>query len=159
MGLIAAAVNAATGVLADTYRDYFYCDALKEDVLLAKARKRAGGGSDNIISNGSILAVADGQCAIVVEQGKIAELCAEPGEYVYDNASEPSLFYGSLSANIKQTFANLGKRISFGGKAASSVSKKTTFVVAGENAGSKLQKAQTLGIPVLTEQEFLEMLQ
>ena len=118
MGLIAAAVNAATGVLADTYRDYFYCDALKEDVLLAKARKRAGGGSDNIISNGSILAVADGQCAIVVEQGKIAELCAEPGEYVYDNASEPSLFYGKLSANIKQTFANLGKRIAFGGKAA-----------------------------------------
>ena len=118
MGLIAAALSAATGVLSDTYRDYFYCDALSEDVLLAKARKRAGGGTDNIISNGSILAVADGQCAIVVEQGKVAELCAEPGEYVYDNTTEPSLFYGNLSANIKQTFANLGRRIAFGGSPA-----------------------------------------
>ena len=47
----------------------------------------------------------------------------------------------------------------FGGKTASSVSKKTSFVVVGENAGSKERKARELGIPILTEDEFLEMIQ
>lgn len=135
MGLISAALGAASGVLSDTWRDYFYSEAIPEQVLLTKARKRAGGGSENIISNGSILAVADGQCAIIVEQGKIAELCAQPGEYAYDNATEPSLFYGDLSANIKQTFLNFGKRFSFGGAAATD--QRVYFVNTRELMGNK----------------------
>ena len=135
MGLISAALSAASGVLSDTWRDYFYCEALPQEVLLAKGRKRAGKGSENIISNGSILAVADGQCAIIVEQGKVAELCAQPGEYVYDNATEPSLFYGDLGENIKQTFANFGRRFSFGGSAAKD--QRVYFVNTRELMGNK----------------------
>ena len=124
MGILQAGVGAASSVLADSWRDYFYCDAIPADTLAVKGVKRAGRGSsntkgnDNIISNGSIIAVADGQCMILVDQGKVTEICAEPGEFVYDVSTEPSLFYGSLSSNIKETFKKIGKRISFGGDAA-----------------------------------------
>ncbi|WP_029323981.1 SPFH domain-containing protein [Butyrivibrio sp. AE3004] len=121
MGILQAGIGAASSVLADSWREYFYCDAMPADTLAVKASKRTGKGSsntkgnDNIISNGSILAVADGQCMIIVDQGKVTEICAEPGEFVYDVSTEPSLFYGSLSENIKETFKKIGKRISFGG--------------------------------------------
>ncbi len=120
MGLISAITEAARGALADSWREYFYCEALAADVLLTKGAKRANKGSnkqgnDNIISNGSIIAVADGQCMLIVEQGKVVELCAEPGEFVWDNSTEPSIFYGSLGDNIKKTFSQIGKRFTFGG--------------------------------------------
>ncbi|WP_044914073.1 SPFH domain-containing protein [Butyrivibrio sp. WCE2006] len=124
MGILKAGIGAASSVLSDSWRDYFYCDAMPSDTLAIKAAKRTGKGSsntkgnDNIISNGSIIAVADGQCMIIVDQGKVTEVCAEPGEFVYDVSTEPSLFYGSLSDNIKETFKKIGKRISFGGDAA-----------------------------------------
>ncbi|WP_026526091.1 SPFH domain-containing protein [Butyrivibrio sp. VCD2006] len=124
MGILQAGVGAASSVLADSWRDYFYCDSIPADTLAVKGVKRTGRGSsntkgnDNIISNGSIIAVADGQCMILVDQGKVTEICAEPGEFVYDVSTEPSLFYGSLSSNIKETFKKIGKRISFGGDAA-----------------------------------------
>ena len=63
---------------------------------------------------------------------------------------------GTLTMYTRQEASKLVEER--GGKAASSVSKKTTYVVAGENAGSKLAKAQELGIPVLTEEEFATML-
>lgn len=121
MGILKAGIGAASSVLADSWRDYFFCDALPADTLAIKASKRAGKGSsntkgnDNIISNGSIIAVADGQCMLIVDQGKVTEICAEPGEFVYDISTEPSLFYGDLSDNIKETFKKIGKRIGFGG--------------------------------------------
>lgn len=121
MGLISAAMGAASSALADSWREYFYCESLNADVLVVKGSKRKGKsssntkGSDNIISNGSIIAVADGQCMLIVDQGKVVELCAEPGEFVYDESTEPSIFYGNLGDNIKNTFAQIGRRLSFGG--------------------------------------------
>ena len=61
-------------------------------------------GSENIITDGSGIAVADGQCMIIVENGKVKEVCAEPGEYTYDNSAEPSVFSGSLGEGIRNTF-------------------------------------------------------
>ena len=123
MGLIKAATGAMGGVLADQWREFFYCDALPETVLVTKGRKRTSGrssntkGSDNIVSNGSVIAVADGQCMMIVEQGKVVEVCAEQGEFTYDSSTEPSILYGNLGENIKAVFANLGKRFTFGGEA------------------------------------------
>lgn len=124
MGLLKAGAGALGGVLADQWREYFYCDALESDVLVTKGVKRTSKrssntkGNENIISNGSIVAVADGQCMIIVEQGKIAELCAEPGEFVYDSSTEPTIMYGGLSMeNIKKSFSEIGKRFTFGGEA------------------------------------------
>ena len=123
MGLIKAALGAAGGVLADQWKEYFYCEALPADVLAVKGKKRTGSrssntkGSDNIISNGSVIAVASGQCMMIVEQGKVVDICAEPGEYTYDTSTEPSIFCGDLGKNIKAVFANIGKRFTFGGEA------------------------------------------
>ncbi len=123
MGLIKAALGAAGGVMADQWLEYFYCNSLPENVMAVKGQKRSSGrssntrGSDNIISNGSVIAVADGQCMVIVDQGKVTEFCAEPGEFKYDASTEPSLFYGKLGKNILDTFKNIGKRFTFGGEA------------------------------------------
>ena len=120
MGLISATLSSVSGVAKDQWKEYFYCDALPDDVLAVKGAKRSSfmgnKGNDNVISNGSVIAVADGQCMIIVDQGKVVDLCAEPGEYIYDMSSEPSLFYGDLSSSIKEVFQNIGKRITFGGE-------------------------------------------
>ena len=123
MGLIKAALGAAGGVLGDQWKEYFYCDALADDVLAVKGKKKVTGrssnksGEDNIISTGSVIAVADGQCMLIVEQGKIVEVCAEPGEFVFDSSTEPTIFSGNLGESISATFKNIGKRFTFGGVA------------------------------------------
>ena len=121
MGLIKAGMEALGSALADQWREFFYCEAMGKDVMVQKGRKRTGSrssntkGSDNIISNGSVIAVADGQCMIIVEQGKVVEVCAEPGEFQYDASTEPSVFTGNLEESIRDTFETIGKRFTFGG--------------------------------------------
>ena len=121
MGLIKAISGAVGGVLADQWKEFFYCEALSADVLVRKGSKRITGrssntkGSDNIISNGSGIAVADGQCMLIVEQGRIVEVCAEPGEYTFDSSSEPSIFTGDLGMSIMDSFQTILGRIGYGG--------------------------------------------
>ena len=122
MGLIQAAAGSIGGVLADQWKEFFYCEAMDVNVLAVKGRKRDDKrssntkGTDNIISNGSVIAVADGQAMIIVDQGKVVEFCAQPGQFVYDTSTEPSIFSGNLGKSILQTFANVGKRFAFGGQ-------------------------------------------
>ena len=122
MGLIKAALGAAGGVMADQWKEYFYCESIPENVMAVKGLHRVSGrssnykGSENIISNGSVVAVADGQCMIIVDQGKVTELCAKPGEFVYDSSTEPSIFSGQLGTSILDTFKTIGKRFTFGGE-------------------------------------------
>ena len=123
MGLIKALGAAVSTTLADQWKEFFYCDAMDSDVLVTKGIKRTGEkssntkGNDNVISNGSGIAVADGQCMIIVEQGKVVEVCAEAGQYTYDTSTEPSIFAGSLGQSIIDTFKTIGKRFTFGGDA------------------------------------------
>ena len=121
MGLIKAILGAAGGTLADQWKEFFYCEAMDKDVIMTRGKKQTSSrssntkGHDNIISNGSGIAVADGQCMIIVEQGKIVEVCAEPGEFTYDTSTEPSIFTGSLGKGIINTFKTIGKRFTYGG--------------------------------------------
>ena len=121
MGLIKAGLGALSGTMADQWKEFFYCESIANDVLAVKGQKRTSKrssnnkGSDNIITSGSGIAVADGQCMMIVEQGKIVDICAEPGEYTYDASTEPSIFSGDLGSAIKNTFQTIGKRFTYGG--------------------------------------------
>ncbi len=120
-GVINAGVGAVSGTMANQWKEFFYCDAIDSKYLMVRGHRRATGkaannkGDDNIISNGSVIAVADGQCMLIVDQGRVADLCAVPGEYVYDQSSEPSIFTGNLGESIKETFKAMGRRFTFGG--------------------------------------------
>ncbi|SEK72584.1 SPFH domain-containing protein [Ruminococcus albus] len=121
MGLIMAAIGAAAGTMADQWKEYFYCEALPDEVLMVKGQKVVTGrgqntkGNDNIISAGSGVAVADGQTMIIVEDGAIIEVCNRPGRYTFELGT-PSLFAdGKLGTKIKETFKQIGQRIGYGG--------------------------------------------
>lgn len=125
MGLLQAGAGALGGVLADQWREYFYCDSLESNVLVAKGQKRTSDkrrnsntkGESNVITSGSIIAVNEGQCAIIVEDGAIVDICAKPGQFVYESDSEPSVLYGDLQEGVLASFENMAKRFTFGGDA------------------------------------------
>ncbi len=137
MGLLRAGIGAAAGALSDQWRDYFYCDSLAADVLMTKGTKRQKNnkGDQNIISNGSIIAVNEGQCMLIIQQGEIIEVCAEPGEFVFDSGTEPSVFYGGLGEGIKGTFERIGRRFTFAGNTAND--QRVYFINTKEIMGNK----------------------
>ena len=163
MGLVKAALGAASGVMGDQWKEYFYCSALPAEVLAVKGQKKVSGrssnrhGAENIITDGSIVAVAEGQCALIVEQGKVVDLCAEAGEYTYNTGTQPSLLSEGLAKNIDEVFAEIGKRFSFGGQAATDQriyyinTKEITNTVIGDdcevNGASRLSDCTIISTP------------
>mgnify|MGYP003287838552 CR=1 FL=1 len=121
MGLIKAALASVSSVLADQWKEYFYCDSLTDNVLAAKGEKRVSGrssntkGSDNLITNGSVVVVNEGQCMMIVDQGAIVEFTAEAGAYTWDASSEPTIFYGGLGDGLRESWNTFKRRFTFGG--------------------------------------------
>ena len=122
MGLILAAGASLSTVLGDQWKEYFYCSEMPTNVLVRKGEHHTGksgllnkGGSENVITNGSTIVVNEGQCMIIVDQGAIVDICAEPGAYTYDTSSEPSIFSGNLGQGIKESFKKFAARVSYGG--------------------------------------------
>ena len=161
MGLIKAASGAAGGVLADQWKEYFYCEALSADTLAVKGRKKITGrssnykGDENIITSGSVIAVADGQCMLIVDQGKVAEVCAEPGEFVYDASTEPSIFSGDLGESIGKVFQNIGLRFSFGGE--SPKDQRVYYINTKEITGNKYGTASPVPFRVVDQRAGIDM--
>lgn len=138
-------------------------DSLPDNVLATKAEKKEKarfGGSrhedDNVISDGSVVAVADGQCMMIVDQGKIVDFCAEPGEYVFEQGDEPSIFCGPLNdkkmkAVLKTTF----DRLSFGGQA--NRDQQVYFFNTKEILGNKYGTPSTVSFRVVDSNIGLNM--
>ena len=160
MGLIQAALGAAGGVLADQWQEYFYCEALPDDVLAVKGRKRISGrssntkGEDNIISNGSTIAVADGQWMIIVDQGTVVELCAEPGEFIYDTSTSPSIFAGKFGESLVATFKEWWDRFKHGGSP--SKDQRVYYINTKEIKGNKYGTANPVPFHVIYPKINLE---
>ncbi|MCI6085319.1 SPFH domain-containing protein [Selenomonas sp.] len=161
MGLIKAAVGSIGGVFADQWKEFFVCESLDADTLLAKGERQKGrrsgnNGSDNVISNGSVISVADGQCAIIVESGKVVELAAEPGAFTYDKSNEPSIFSGDLGENVVDIFGEIARRFSFGGDTGKD--QRVYYINTKEITGNKYGTPSDVPFKVTDEASGLNLL-
>ena len=161
MGLIKAIVGATGGVLADQWKEYFYCDALPANVICKRGQKKTSGrssntkGDENIITQGSVIAVADGQCMLIVDQGKVVDVCAEPGEYKYDASTEPSVFAGGFGNGLIESFKNIGKRFTFGGEAPRT--QRVYYINTKEIMGNKYGTPQPVPFRVVDQRAGIDI--
>lgn len=152
MGLIKAALNALGGTLEDQYKEYIYCDALPADILAAKGHKRVSRrgtnkGDDNIITDGSAIAVNEGQCALIVVDGKVSEVAAEAGVFTFKSDASPSVFSGNLGDSLLNTLKDIGSRISYGGQAGRD--QRVYYINLKEIVGNKYGTATAIPFRVL----------
>ena len=160
-GALGAGIGALGGVLADTWKDYFVCDSMGADELVKKGEQNQGRrgvnrkGSDNLITTGSVIVVAEGQCMLIADQGKIVEFCAEPGAFTYDAQAEPSLFCGELGRGIIESFKAVGKRFTFGAETAHD--QRVYYVNTKEIVGNKYGTASPVPFRVVDHNIGLDM--
>ena len=161
MGLIKAALGSAGGILGDQWREYFYCDSMDADVLMTKGTKRTSSrssntkASDNIISNGAVIAVNEGQCMMIVEQGQIVEFAAEAGEFTWDSSTEGSVFYGGFGEGLKTSWQNLKRRFTFGADTAKD--QRVYFINTKEIMGNKYGTPAPVPFRVVDQNIGLDM--
>lgn len=159
-GVVNAAAESFSNTMANQWKEFFYCDAIDDRYLMVRGHKRVSGkssnkGDDNIISNGSVIAVADGQCMLIVDQGRVVDLCAVPGEYVYDQSSEPSIFTGDLKTSIVDTFKAMGRRFTFGGDSARE--QRVYYINTREIRGNKYGTSNMIPFRVVDERAGIDM--
>ena len=161
MGLIKALVGSTGGILADQWKEYFYCDSLSTDILLKKGEKRQSSrssntkGEDNIITSGSVIAVNEGQCMLIVQQGKVVEFSAEPGEFIFDSSTEPSVFSGGFGKGVLESFKRLGHRFTFGG--ATGNDQRVYYINTKEIAGNKYGTANPIPFRIVDRNIGLDL--
>ena len=139
MGIIKATFNAMGGSLADQWLEVIEADAMSDTTVFCKGvkvrskdkRNNNKRGTEDTVSNGSVIHVYPGQFMMLVDGGKIVDFTAEEGYYKVDNATAPSLFSGGLGASIKDAFS----RIAYGG--VPSYAQKVYFVNLQEIKGIK----------------------
>ena len=122
MGLIRASVGAVSNVVGDQFKEFVTCPAIDRTTLIARGVVNHGDGNKNftegVITNGSKIVVPQGYAMMIIDNGAIKEFSAEPGEFIWDTSSEPSVFEGGFFKGIAESIKRIGNRITYGGQAA-----------------------------------------
>ena len=122
MGLIKALTSSTGSVMGDQFKEFVTCPTVESNVLMARGVVQHGDGnkkpSDGVITNGSKINIPQGWAMMLVDNGKIVEFSSEPGEFIYDSGTEPTIFYGGLGKGIVDSIKTLGSRITYGGQTA-----------------------------------------